>query len=59
MECDRLLLAAKEGDLATIETLINAKHIDVNIKKPLDVEDEISQVIIIFVQLMLILNVYM
>ena len=30
MECDQLFLAAKEGDTATIETLIYVKYIDVN-----------------------------
>ena len=44
MECDQLLLAAKEGDIAIIETLIYAKYIDVN--WTLWRESDISQVII-------------
>ena len=35
MECDQLFLAAKEGDIATIETLIYVKYIDVNSRTPL------------------------
>ena len=34
MDCDQLFLAAKEGDIAIIETLIYAKYIDVNSKTP-------------------------
>ena len=34
MECDQLFLAAKEGDIATIETLICVKYIDVNSRTP-------------------------
>ena len=34
MECDQLFLAAKEGDIATIETLIYVKYIDVNSGTP-------------------------
>ena len=34
MERDQLFLAAKEGDIATIETLIYVKYIDVNSKTP-------------------------
>ena len=45
MECDQLLLAAKEGDIATIEMLIYVKYIDVNCKT-LWWESDISQVII-------------
>ena len=45
MERDQLLLAAKEGDIATVETLIYAKYIDVNCRTPWG-EGYISQVII-------------
>ena len=34
MERDQLFLAAKEGDIATIETLVYVKYIDVNSRKP-------------------------
>ena len=34
MECDQLFLTAKEGDIATIETLIYAKYIDFNSRTP-------------------------
>ena len=34
MERDQLCLAAKEGDIATIETLIYVKYIDVNSRTP-------------------------
>ena len=42
MERDQLFLAAEEGDIATIETLLNAKYVNVNIREP--------QVIIMFVE---------
>ena len=45
MECDQLFLAAKEGDIATIETLVYAKYIDVNCRTPWE-EGYKSQVII-------------
>ena len=45
MECDQLFLAAKEGNIATIETLIYAKYIDVNCRTPRE-KHYISQVII-------------
>ena len=45
MECDQLFLAAKEGDIPTIETLIYAKYIDVNCRTPHE-ESDILQVII-------------
>ena len=34
MQRDQLFLAAKEGDVATIETLIYTKYVDVNIRTP-------------------------
>ena len=34
MERDQLFLAAKEGNIATIETLIYVKYIDVNSRTP-------------------------
>ena len=34
MEYDQLFLAAKEGDIATKETLIYVKYIDVNSRTP-------------------------
>ena len=29
-ECDQLVMAAERGDVATVETLINTRYIDVN-----------------------------
>ena len=46
MECDQLFLAAKEGDIATIETLIYTKYIDVNSGTPWQLEGDRSQVTI-------------
>ena len=40
MECDKLLLAAKVGDIATIETLIYTKYIDVNSRTPWDIQND-------------------
>ena len=34
MECDQLFVAAKEGNIATMETLIYAKYADVNCRTP-------------------------
>ena len=34
MEHNQLFLAAKEGDIATIETLICVKYIDINSRTP-------------------------
>ena len=40
MECVQLFLAAKEGDIATIETLIYVKYIDVNSRTPWCIYDD-------------------
>ena len=29
-ECDQLVMAARRGDVATVETLINTRYIDMN-----------------------------
>ena len=56
MERDQLFLAAKKGDIVTIETLINAKYIDVNIKTPRG--SDWYQVTISIVQCLLIMCIY-
>ena len=48
-ECDQLYLAAKNGDVATIETLINKKYIDINAILPQRID---YQVTIIFFELL-------
>ena len=40
MAVHRLFLAAKEGDIATIETLIYVKYIDVNSRTLLNVSND-------------------
>ena len=45
MECDQLYLAAKEGNVATMETLIYDKYVDVNSRTPFE-DDHILQVCI-------------
>ena len=47
MECAQLFVAAKEGDIATIEILIFAKYIDVNSRTLGWFDGDTSQVIII------------
>ena len=46
MERDQLLLAAKKGDIATIEMLIHAKYVDVNSRTPCLLDDDPLQVTI-------------
>ena len=43
MECDQLFLAAKEGNIATMEILIYDKYVDVNSRTQFE-DDCMSQV---------------